>query len=57
MISDISLLSNINEGFIYGPSVSSCSIYDPQDIKKTGTMFYPLQSNEFTEPLEQQSTL
>lgn len=53
MISDINLLSEVNEGFIFGPAVGSCSIYSPEDIKKTGTMFYPLNTNERTEPLQQ----
>lgn len=53
MNADINLLSEVNEGFIFGPPVGSCSIYNPEDIKKTGTMFYPLNSNERTEPLQQ----
>lgn len=53
MVADVNLLSEINEGFIFGPSVGSCSIYSPEDIKKTGTMFYPMNPNERTEPLQQ----
>merc|ERR1711988_410806 len=34
MNADINLLSEINEGFIFGPSVGSCSIYNPEDIKR-----------------------
>jgi hypothetical protein len=53
MVNDVSLLSNINESFLYGPAVNSCGIYDSKDIKEVGTPFYPLHENERTKPLQQ----
>ena len=44
-ISDIGLLSNINESFT-GPPVNSCQIYNPNTTKQVGTAFYPLNSNQ-----------
>lgn len=51
MINDISLLTKINEGFIYGPAVNSCSIYNKEEIEKEGTPFYPLNENDRTKSL------
>lgn len=53
MITDVSLLSKVNEGFLYGPAVNSCGIYDSKDIKEVGTPFYPLHENERTKQLQQ----
>jgi len=47
-ISDIGLLSNINESFT-GPPVNSCQIYDPQVTQQIGTAFYPLNSNQLVD--------
>ena len=55
MVNDVSLLSNLNEGFLYGPAVNSCSIYDSKDIEEVGTPFYPLNENERTIPLQQRA--
>lgn len=42
MVSDINLLSDVNESFVFGPPVSSCSTYNSEDIKETGAPFYPM---------------
>tara|TARA_B100001057_G_C22205103_1_gene702353 strand:+ start:120 stop:464 length:345 start_codon:yes stop_codon:yes gene_type:complete len=42
MVSDINLLSDVNESFVFGPPVAACSTYDSNDIEKTGTPFYPI---------------
>ena len=39
MVNDVFVYSNINEGFLYGPAVNSCGIYDSQDIKKSEHLF------------------
>jgi hypothetical protein len=52
MINDIALLTKVNEGFIYGPAINSCSIYNKEEIEKDGTPFYPLHENERTKPLQ-----
>ena len=53
MVNDVFMYSNINEGFLFGPAVNSCGIYDSQDIKEVGTPFYPLTENERTKQLQQ----
>ena len=49
MVSDINLLSDVNESFVIGdsngPPVASCSTYNSNDIKQTGTPFYPINPN------------
>lgn len=42
MVSDINLLSDVNESFVFGPPVASCSTYNSEDIKETGAPFYPM---------------
>lgn len=42
MVLDINLLSDVNESFVFGPPVSSCSTYNAKDIKETGAPFYPM---------------
>lgn len=44
-ISDISVLSEINEKFTNGPPVNSCDIYNPEKTKYIGSAFYPLNDN------------
>ena len=44
-IADIGLLSNINENFT-GPPLNSSNLYNPEDTKKIGTAFYPLNNKE-----------
>lgn len=51
-VTDINLLSNINESFM-GPPVNSCQIYNPKTTQEIGTAFYPLNANQQTENMYQ----
>lgn len=42
MIHDVSILSKVNEGFLFGPAVNTCDIYKKEDIEKDGGPFYPI---------------
>jgi hypothetical protein len=44
-ITDISVLSEINEKFTNGPAVNTCDIYDPKKTDYLGAAFYPLNDN------------
>jgi hypothetical protein len=44
-ITDISVLSEINEKFTNGPPVNTCDIYNPKQTDYLGTSFYPLNDN------------
>lgn len=50
LLTNIPMLSETEakETFLNGPPVADCSTYDPNEIYRTGTAYYPLQDNNNT---------
>ena len=45
-VTNVSSLSQVNEGFENGAPVSHCGSYCGKEIKKVGTAFYPMHDND-----------